>query len=714
MSIWTKLRQAGTWSRSGRRENGTGGARTSGEMRGAPARKASSPAPWWNGGWSWLDAPGPRWGARSYMALAEEGYRRNVIVHRSVRLVAECAASVPLLLERDGARIDDHPVFRRLAHRPSPAMGADALFDTLHAHLMLAGEAWLLRIDGRDGVPLEFHPLRPDRVRGEGRGRGPWPARYVVEEGDGRRRVFPLDPLTGRSALLHLKTFHPLDGGRGIAPAEAAAMALEIHNATGHWNKALLDNAARPSGALVFEPKDGAPAMLTESQLARLRSDIEAQFQGARNAGRPLLLEGGLKWQPMAFSPAEMDFINLRHAAARDIALAFGVPPMLLGIPGDNTYSNYQEANRAFWRLTVLPLVARVARELTVWLEDVLPTGAEILPDRDEVARRTGERESFWREIDALSFLTPAEKRALAGIEEALAGNGSAPTPASFGLPAGVEPKHRHWRTEPRIPKGRPGGGRWTTEGGAGGDTGGGRNGSASDAAGRSRKRRGPGSNDDARSTAPRADRPTRALFKEDRSFIEGNEGGLQTSAKIPEDKDGKVIGKSGATIGAGVDLGQHSEADLRAAGVPEPVIEKVRPYLGLKGEEAQRFLDRHPLTLTESEARILTDRVHDGIIRQVAARYDAASDGVRFADLPAEAQTVIADVAIQFGPNLDRATPRFWRFVTTGDWEKALAELRDFHDQPPDDTGNTSTPRRRREANKWEKALGRFPKKKK
>ena len=49
--------------------------------------------------------------------------------------------------------------------------------------------------------------------------------------------------------------------------------------------------------------------------------------------------------------------MEAKHAAAREIALAFGVPPMLLGIPGDNTYSNYQEANRAFWRQTVLPLV---------------------------------------------------------------------------------------------------------------------------------------------------------------------------------------------------------------------------------------------------------------------------------------------------------------------------------------------------------------------
>ena len=70
----------------------------------------------------------------------------------------------------------------------------------------------------------------------------------------------------------------------------------------------------------------------------------------------------------MSLSPKDMDFIEAKHVAAREIALALGVPPMLLGIPGDNTYSNYQEATRAFWRPTVLPLVSRTAKALSAWL----------------------------------------------------------------------------------------------------------------------------------------------------------------------------------------------------------------------------------------------------------------------------------------------------------------------------------------------------------
>ena len=89
---------------------------------------------------------------------------------------------------------------------------------------------------------------------------------------------------------------------------------------------------------------------MADAQFERLKKELSDQYQGTANAGRPLLLEGGLDWKPMSLSPKDMDFMEAKHSAAREIALAFGVPPMLLAIPGDNTYSNYQEANRVFWR----------------------------------------------------------------------------------------------------------------------------------------------------------------------------------------------------------------------------------------------------------------------------------------------------------------------------------------------------------------------------
>jgi HK97 family phage portal protein len=143
---------------------------------------------------------------------------------------------------------------------------------------------------------------------------------------------------------------------------------------------------------------------------------MEMHHQGARNAGRPMLLEGGLDWKPMGFSPSDMEFQQTKDSAAREIALAFGVPPMLLGIPGDATYANYQEANRAFFRLTVLPLATRVLANLSGWLSDFAGERLRLRPDLDQVPALSSERDAQWQRVMAADFLNDAEKRQMMGL----------------------------------------------------------------------------------------------------------------------------------------------------------------------------------------------------------------------------------------------------------------------------------------------------------
>jgi HK97 family phage portal protein len=112
-----------------------------------------------------------------------------------------------------------------------------------------------------------------------------------------------------------------------------------------------------------------------------------------------------------------MDFQATRAAAAREIALAIGVPPMLLGIPGDNTYANYREANLAFWRMTVLPLAGRVAEALSRWLDGAFQTDVDVALDLDRVPALATEREALWSRLEDATFLTREEKRQLAGLE---------------------------------------------------------------------------------------------------------------------------------------------------------------------------------------------------------------------------------------------------------------------------------------------------------
>ena len=268
------------------------------------------------------------------------------MVHRSVRLISETASAVPWLLYEGAAELDVHPLLT-LLDRPNQRQAGASFLEALYGHLLISGNAYAELIDAGQGA-RELHLLRPDRVsvvtRCGGLACGARISRGSAASG-------PLAIGSARQAqggAMHLTLFHPLDDHYGFPPLEAALMALDTHNSAGRWNKALLDNSARPSGALVYAPKDGGN--LTDEQFDRLKAELEDGYSGATRAGRPLLLEGGLDWKAMGLTPKDMDFIEAKHSASRDIALAFGVPPMLLGIPGDNTYANYQEANRAFYR----------------------------------------------------------------------------------------------------------------------------------------------------------------------------------------------------------------------------------------------------------------------------------------------------------------------------------------------------------------------------
>jgi HK97 family phage portal protein len=356
--------------------------------------------------------PHARWSARDYAGLAREGYGRNAVAYRCVRLIAEAAASIPFAVRGEGEGAD---AARALLARPNPDEAGPELMEGFHGHLQVAGNGYL-ELTGEAGGPHGLFALRPDRMRVLPGPKG-WADGWEYRAGH-ERRVFSRDRASGRSAILHMRLFHPADDHYGQPPLEAAARAVDVHNAGGAWAKALLDNAARPSGALVVTSRDGGEARLTESQYERLKGELETLHAGPGNAGRPLLLEGGLDWKPMGHSPQEMDFIEARREAAREIALAFGVPPMLLGLPGDNTYSNYREANLAFYRQTVLPLARKTAGAMQRWLEPWLGEGLGLETDEEALPALSDERAARWQRVGEAGFLTDAEKRALLGLEE--------------------------------------------------------------------------------------------------------------------------------------------------------------------------------------------------------------------------------------------------------------------------------------------------------
>jgi HK97 family phage portal protein len=348
----------------------------------------------------------PVWTPRDYAGFAREGFMTNPVAHRSIRLIAESAASVPLDV---GGAAEAARYVQGLLAAPNPRQAGQSLLEALFLQLHIAGNAYLECVS-LDGQPRELHVLRSDRVRVVP-GPDGWPMAYDYAVGGGSVR-FPVGE--GASSILHLTMAHPVDDHYGLSAMEAAASAIDVHNEASRWNKAFLDNAARPSGALVYAA-DGAN--MSDEQFERLKRELEDGFQGAANAGRPLLLEGGLDWKPLSLSPKDMDFIELKNSAAREIALALGVPPLVLGLAGDNTHANYAEANRVFWRQCIAPLVTRTAASLSLWLSQHMGESVVLKPDFDGVDAMNETRETLWQVVTAADFLSVDEKRDALGYQ---------------------------------------------------------------------------------------------------------------------------------------------------------------------------------------------------------------------------------------------------------------------------------------------------------
>jgi HK97 family phage portal protein len=353
---------------------------------------------------AWLSASGGEGFARGYEAQFDEVYRNNPVGQRAVRLVAGMLGSLTIdAIEGPSTGSGQAELAAKLV--------TPELIEQIGAALLLNGNAYVQLLTDADEKPHELLMLRPERVSVETDVQG-WPVAYKYRAGGKTVRFARADGL-GRTLVAHIRSLHPRDDHYGMGCLDAAIAAASVHNRASRWNKGLLDNAARPSGALTYEPADGAS--LSNDQFSRLKAELEAEFSGTRNAGRPLLLEGGLKWQALSLTPADMDFVALKEGAARDLALAFGVPPVLVGLPGDATYANAREAGRALYRQTILPMAGRILGALSAMLGDWMGP-VKLAVDTDQISELAEDRAKLWEQVGAANFLSDAEKRAMLGF----------------------------------------------------------------------------------------------------------------------------------------------------------------------------------------------------------------------------------------------------------------------------------------------------------
>jgi HK97 family phage portal protein len=353
---------------------------------------------------------------KDYNSQATEGYGANVYCRRCVSAIAMAGAGIEWnLYQRKGKElreIEEHAILDLLA-QPNPGMGGQRFIEEVLAYLMLNGNSYLLPV-GPDGdrPPLELYALRPDRMR-------PVINSDQTEIESWRYTVGTAGKDIPAKQLCHLKLFNPLDDVLGLSPIQTAALSIQTSNAAKTWNLALLENGARPMGAL------STKSYLQSDQINNLRDQFNGKYAGVENAGRPIILEGEMSWQEMGLSPADMSWLESQKLTAREIAICYGVPPEMIGDASNKTYSNYREARKAFYTETILPLMDWLEGELNRWL---IPkygkaTGLQLRYDRDDIDALQEDRTELWGRLERASWLTLNEKREACGYEPVQGGD---------------------------------------------------------------------------------------------------------------------------------------------------------------------------------------------------------------------------------------------------------------------------------------------------
>ena len=356
-----------------------------------------------------------------YADLAKEGYLKNAIAYRCINEISKGASAVPFIIKSGDQIIDEHPLID-LLNRPNPQQSYSEFFNSLFGYVLLSGNAYILKVGGERGSPKELHQLRPDRIEIKGSG-NPIPERYNYMVNGRVQNSYEVDQENGFSELKHVKLWNPLDDYYGLSPMSAAAAEIDQFNMSTKHNVNLLQNGARPSGAVIFKPKDdsGFAVNLTESQRQQLLTDLNNRFSGAGNAGRPMLLEGDFDWKEMGLTPKDMDFKALKNMAATDIALCFGVPSQLVGVPDSQTYSNVAEARLALYEETIIPHLRKVASDLNEWLVPMFDERLSLEFDIDSIPALSERRRKIYENVTSAvreGIMTRNEAREIIGLQK--------------------------------------------------------------------------------------------------------------------------------------------------------------------------------------------------------------------------------------------------------------------------------------------------------
>lgn len=377
-----------------------------------------------------------------YIAQARLGYQKNIVAGRCIKEISQGVAAIPYFVQVGGKEVEGENDLIKLLKRPNPRATWRTMIRDLVIHRLISGNCYLRAIRVSTGRVMELQVLRPDRVEIKtAPDCTPIAYDYTI---NGRVQSFPIDPQTGASEILHIKEPNPLDDRYGMSPIRQASLGISQHNESAEWNLNLLRNSARPPGIVAMKPMGNAAVPPSPEVIKKLRDDFNEVFAGSKNAGKIPFLTFDMEWKALGMSPADMEWLNGKNSTAREVAMALGYPPFLLGLPEGSTFNNVREAKLHFYQVTVVPLAEEINESISHWLTLLggkAGKDVQIIADLDAVDALALQRESILdqsRKDFEAGIISANEARAVRKYDE-VEGGDDLLVPAGK-LPLGFDP----------------------------------------------------------------------------------------------------------------------------------------------------------------------------------------------------------------------------------------------------------------------------------
>lgn len=363
------------------------------------------------------------WSTFSFDQIINEGLHKNPYVFACISAIQTAIEGVEpyALIEQNGELVDlpsNHPAFE-LLQKPCEMYPSLPLWASIMAsYRLLAGSAFAIAYSPdpfgtiNPRPPRMLHPISPSLIK---------PKAYT-EQGQTKLGLVKGFEFGGAgitkkelalSEVLWWRQFTPLSDFEALSTCQPLQRSIDIANAAQQYNKAILDNGGFVGTVFVSDnPAFG------KQQALEMKEMWEANYTGSRKAGKTFFGYGGIKPYKVGLTPEQMGFEELIKLSAKEIAVAFKVPPQLIGDTEGQTYSNYQEARLAFYSECIIPLLTSLYNTLSNFLSYRFGEKIIIAIDLDKLPALSAIREiarGSVREDFRAGLITKTEARAALG-----------------------------------------------------------------------------------------------------------------------------------------------------------------------------------------------------------------------------------------------------------------------------------------------------------